>query len=169
MKKLLLITLVLISSSVVFAQEMTRKEKKAARKAEQLEKTKVLVGSDAWQFDASQMMPTTGKSRSLTTSYNIVVKGNELNSYLPYVGRAYRADYGSTESPLIFKGEITEYKVEPGKKKGWNISFKTKNKNDILRYTLYVTESGSSTLNVNSNDRQPISFHGNLVEIEQEK
>jgi len=169
MKKILLLTLIVISASVVFAQEMTRKEKKAAQKAEQMEKTKALVESNAWQFDATQMNPTSGKSRTLTTSYNIVIKDGQLDSYLPYFGRAYRADYGSTESPLIFKSEISEYKVEPGKKNGWTITFKTSNKNDRLNYTLFVTESGSSTLNINSTDRQAISFHGNLVEIEKKK
>ena len=169
MKKLLLITLILVSVSVVFAQEMTKKEKKAARKAEQIEKTKALIENNAWQFDANQMNPTSGKSRTLTTPYNIVVKDGQLDSYLPYFGRAYRAEYGSTESPLIFKNEISDYKVEPAKKNGWTIKFKTSNKNDRLDYTLLVAESGSSTLNINSTDRQAISFHGNLVEIEEKK
>lgn len=158
--------MLLVFANTLFAQEMTRKEKKAAQKAEQAAKTKTLVESNAWQFDATQMIPTTGKSRTLTTSYNIVVNDKQLKSYLPYFGRAYRADYGSSDSPLIFDSEISEYKVEPGKKNGWTITFSTTNKNDRLDYTVYVTESGSATLSINSTDRQPITFHGDLVEIE---
>jgi len=169
MKKIILLTQIPVSASVVFAQEMTRKEKKAAQKAEQIEKTKALIESNAWQFDAHQMNPTSGKSRTLTTSYNIVVKDGQLESYLPYFGRAYRADYGGTESPLIFKSEISDYKVEPAKKNGWTIKFKTSNKNDRLDYTIFVSESGSSSLNINSTDRQAISFHGDLVEIEEKE
>ncbi|HPF52008.1 MAG TPA: DUF4251 domain-containing protein [Draconibacterium sp.] len=170
MKNLLIVVLIVVSANIGFAQEtMTRKEKREAQKAEQIKKTKLLVESNAWQFDAEQMLPTSGKSKTLTTPYNIVVKDGELNSYLPYFGRAYRADYGSTESPLIFESEIRDYKVEPGKKNDWNITFETKNKNDVLNYNLYISESGSSSLRINSTDRQSISFHGNLVEIEEKK
>jgi len=170
MKNLLILALIVVSANISFAQEtMTRKEKKEAQKAEQVKKTKSLIESNTWQFDANQAIPTSGKNRILTTPYNIVVKDGELNSYLPYFGRAYRADYGSTESPLVFKGEIRDYKVEPGKKNGWNITFETKKKDDVLDYSLYVTESGSSTLTVNSSNRQSISFYGNLVKIEENK
>ena len=128
-----------------------------------------MISSNAWQFDARQMLPTSGKSRSLTTSYNIVVKDNQLNCYLPYFGRAYRAEYGSTESPLIFKSEISDLLVKIEKKGGWLIRFKASNKNDKLDFTLHVSENGSTSLNVNSTDRQSISFHGDLVEIEEQK
>ncbi len=166
MKKIFFLTLILLSASVVFAQEMTRKERKAAQKAEQIEKTKALIESNAWQFDANTMLPTAGKSRTLSTNYNIKVEGEQLSSYLPYFGRAYRAEYGSTDSPLIFESGISDYTVEDGKKDSKVIKFKVSNKNDRLNYTLTVSENGSSTLFINSTDRQPISFHGELVEIE---
>jgi len=166
MKKILLLTVILVSASVVFAQEMTKKEKKAAQKAEKKEKTKTLVASDAWQFDANIMLPSSGKSQTLTTSYNIVVEKEHINSYLPYFGRAYRADYGSTESPLIFEGEISDYKMEVSKKGGWIIKFSVSNKSDRIDYTLLVSDNGSTTMNITSTNRQPISFQGELVEIE---
>lgn len=168
MKKVLIVFLVLLVANVCVAQEkeLTKKEKKAARKAEQIERTRELIDANTWQFDAQQMLPTSGKSRALTTSYNIVVNEQSLDSYLPYFGRAYRSDYGSTESPLIFKSDISEFKVEDAKKGGWVIRFKANNKNDRLDYTLHVSENGSASLNINSTDRQPISFHGELVEIE---
>lgn len=169
MKKLIILLIILSSASVLFAQEMTRKEKKAAQKAEQTEKTKSLVETNAWQFDAHQMLPTSGKSKMLTTAYNIVVEEGQLNSYLPYFGRAYRAEYGSTESPLIFKSEIRDYEIKPGKKNGWTITFTTSNKSDRLNYAVYVSEGGSATLSITSTDRQPISFHGELTEIEDKK
>lgn len=170
MKNLLIVTLILFSVNLGFAQEtMTRKEKKAAKKAEQIEKIKAMIDANAWQFDARQMLPTAGKSRSLTTSYNIVVQDNQLDSYLPYFGRAYNADYGSTESPMTFKSEISEFKKEDWKKGGWIIKFKALNKNDNMDFTLYVSDSGSASLSIISTNRQPISFQGDLVEIENKK
>ncbi len=168
MKKTLLFIVMLVLGSSIFAQEtrLTGKERRAAQKAEQLEKSRNLIESGAWQFNANMMLPTSGRSRSLTSSYRVVVNNHEVNSYLPYFGRAYRADFGSTNSPLSFKGEILDLKVNVWKKGGWILSFTTSNKNDRIEFTFYISETGSASLTINSTDRQPISFNGDLAEIE---
>jgi len=171
MKKLSIILLMLVSVSMLYAQEtrMSRKERKAAQKAQLVEKTKALVNSGTWQFDATRMLPSSGRSRTLTSSYRVIVKESEIDSYLPYFGRAYRAEYGSTDSPMSFRGEISDLRVEDWKKGGWVISFKTDNKSDRLEYTFHIGETGSATLKVNSTNRQQISYYGDLTEIESRK
>ena len=168
MKKLSIILLMLVSVSMLYAREtrMTSKEAKAARKAQLVEKTQALVKSGTWQFDATQMLPTSGRSRTLTSSYRVIVKESNVDSYLPYFGRAYRAEYGSTDSPLSFRGEITDLSSEDWKKGGWVISFRTENKNDRLEYTFHIGKTGSATLKVNSTNRQQISFYGDITEAE---
>ena len=170
MKNLLIVTLIMVSVNIGFAQEtMTRKEKKAAKEADQIEKVKTLINANTWQFDASQMLPSSGKSKVLTTPYNIVVNDNQLDCYLPYFGVAYRAEYASSESPMSFKSEIDDYAVDNWKKRGWIITFKASNKQDRLNFILHVSETGSATLSVNSTDRQPVSYYGNIAEIENKK
>jgi hypothetical protein len=166
MKQIVLASILILSVLTLSAQEkMSRKEKKAARKAEQLAQTKVLIESNNWQFDASQMLPSQGKSRNLTTSYRVVVKNDQVDSYLPYMGRAYRAEYGSTDSPMTFKAEIKDFTVEDWKKGGWIIKFSAKNKADNLDFTFTISDTGSATLSVNSTDRQNISYYGDIVNI----
>lgn len=171
MKKLLIILVMLFSVSILSAQEtqMTHKEKKASKKAELIEKTKSLVEAGAWQFDATRMLPSSGRARTLTTSYRVVVKDSLVDSYLPYFGRAYSAEYGSSESPMSFKGEISDIKVEESKKGGWMVTFKTTNKNDRLDLTFFISETGSVNLTVNSTNRQAISYYGDLSEIDMKK
>ncbi len=168
MKKLSIIVVILISTTMLYAQdtEMTRKEAKAAQKLLLIEKTKDLVNSGAWQFDAKQMLPLSGRSRSLNSTYRVIVKNSEIDSYLPYFGRAYRAEYGSTDSPMSFRGVIIDLRVENWDKGGWIISFKTENKSDSLDYTFHIGETGSVTLKVNSTNRQPISYYGDLAEVD---
>ncbi|MDZ7633511.1 MAG: DUF4251 domain-containing protein [Bacteroidales bacterium] len=171
MKKLMIITVILLSAAMVSGQEtgMTGKEKKAAKKAAQIEKTKVLVEAGAWQFDASRMTPMSGRGQELTSSYRVVVDSMRIDCYLPYFGRAYNVSHGSSDSPMSFKGEITDFKKEESKKGGWIISFKSRNKNDNLDFTFQISETGSVNLSVNSTNRQPISYYGNLTEIENRK
>lgn len=170
MKKILLLSFLILSIIAVNAQEkQTRKEKKAQREAALIEQTKELVEGNAWQFNALRMLPSSGKSRNLTTSYSVVLNDNEVDSYLPYFGRAYNAEYGSTESPMIFKTNIEELSVVDGKKGGYIIKFSAKNKNDRIDYTFNVSTTGSTSLSVNSTNRQHISYHGDLVPIEEKE
>ncbi len=165
MKHLLIILTLVLSVTVLSAQEMSKKEKKAAREAEKIEKTKELIKAEAWQFEAIQMIPMQGKSKSLTTPYSVTLKNEEVDSYLPYYGRAYRVDYGTTDSPMTFKTDIYDYSIEKWKRDGWMIKFSAKNKSDILNYTFKISENGSTSLNVNSLNRQNISYYGDIVEV----
>ena len=161
----------LFSVSTMFSQEtpLTRKEKKAALKAEQIDKTRALVKSGEWQFDANHMLPSSGRSRALTSSYRVIIKDDNLDCYLPFFGRAYRADYGGMSSPMSFEGKISNLQVGNWKKGGWIITFKTSNKSDSMDFTFYISETGSANLSVNSTDRQAISYNGDLVKIEKRK
>ena len=165
MKQLLLITILLFTVATVKAQELSRKERKAAQEAEKIEKTKALIESEAWQFDARQMIPMRGKNKSLTTAYSVTLKDKTVDSYLPFFGRAYRVEYGSTESPMVFKTNIYDYSIEKWKKGGWIVKFSAKNKSDVLNYIFKISETGTTTLNVNSVNRESISYYGDIVEI----
>lgn len=171
MKNLLIICLLVFSVLAVNAQDKkkTRKQKRAEREAQLIEQTQKLVEAKAWQFDASQMQPSKGGSRTLTTPYKVVVKDENVNSYLPYFGVAYSADYGSTESPLIFEAPIEEYGFGHGKKGSYIIKFRAKNKSDVIEFTFNISPAGSASLSLNSTNRQHISFYGNLVPIEEKE
>ncbi len=100
----------------------------------------------------------------LTTEYSLRIKGDSISSYLPYFGRAYRADYGSTESPLNFEGLARNMDISRYKKRGYRFVFEVTNKQqESFVYNLTIFSNGNATLNVNSNDRDPISFDGEVV------
>ena len=171
MKNFVLIVILMFSVATINAQEekKSRKEKKAEREAKLVEQTKKLVAAKAWQFDATQMLPTKGRSRSLTSSYSVVLKDDTVDSYLPYFGTAYSASYGGTDSPMIFEAPIEDYSVKDGKKGAVIIKFKAKNKNDLVEYTFNISTNGSTSLSVNSTNRQHISYYGDLVPIEEKE
>lgn len=171
MKNLVLIAILMLSVVALNAQEQkkSKKEKRAEREAKSVEQTKKIIAAKAWQFDATIMLPSKGNSRSLTTSYNVVLKDGNVDSYLPYMGVAHSASYGGTDSPMIFEAPIEKYSVEDGKKGGYIIKFTAKNKNDIINYTFNVSSNGSTSLSVNSSNRQHISYRGDLVPRKEEK
>ena len=171
MKHLILIVLILGASFVLQAQEkeLTRKEKKAKIEAEKKEKVKQLISDKTWRFNADRMLPSNGPSKTLVTDYRVDLLSDKIESYLPFFGRAYKAEYGSTNSPLDFKGEIDSYNIQDWKKGGWIVNFNVKNKSDFMQFTFTIASSGSATLSVNSTDRAHISYQGEITEIEKDK
>ncbi len=146
-------------------EKKSRKEIREERRATQVEQTKNLIESNAWHFEATQMLPTRGQSRSIM-NYHVLIEDGKLNSYLPYFGRAYSAGYSAGgDSPLIFESTIEDYKVTETKNGAYRITFTSNNRGDRISYTLNVSSSGSASLSVQSSKRQHISYSGNLVPL----
>lgn len=167
MKNIGVIVFLIICTFTVNAQSKKeiRKQEKAEKETALIEQTKQLVDSKTWKVDVNQMLPSQGQSRTLTTSYHVVLQDGKVDSYLPYMGRAHTAEYGGTDSPMIFNADIDNYSIEDGKKDSYIIEFNAKNKNDLLNFTFNVSTNGSVSISVNSSNRQHISYNGNLVPI----
>ena len=63
-----------------------------------LEKTDIekMINDHSFIFVAERMDPLRGRSRILTSSYDVRVNNDSLVSYLPYFGRAYSAPIDPT-------------------------------------------------------------------------
>ena len=114
-------------------------------------------------FKAQSATPMSGMTRQLTTDYDVRFLGDSVISYLPYFGRAYSAGYGEGGG-IDFTSTKFEYKVIERKKGGWAVSIKPKDVRDVQTMNFSISENGYATLQVNSNNRQPISFYGYIVE-----
>lgn len=149
-------------------EKKSKKEMRAEKKAQQIEDTKSLVDSGIFVFNATNANPMRGSTISLTTEYDVKVTKDSIYSYLPYYGVAYTASYGGTDSPMVFDSPIGSYSMEETKK-GYRIKVSAKNGNDSLEFSFNITETGSTTLNVISANRQSISYFGNLEIVEKKE
>jgi hypothetical protein len=150
-----LFSLAAIISTGLFAQE-TRTEKKAAKTAQ----IKSMIDAQNYVFVAQNAFPMSGRMRNITPDYNVAVTADSVVSYLPFFGRAYTATIGENKSPLDFKTKSFDYKVTPGKKDGWTITIKPKDKASVQAMNLSVSSEGYASLQVTSTDRSGISFNG---------
>jgi hypothetical protein len=109
------------------------------------------------------MLPLRGTSKVLNTDqYTLHVKEDKAEAYLPYYGRAYEIDYGG-DGGIDFDASFKEYTVEiKDEKKRVIIEFKVKAQKDMYRCHLAVSQNGSATLTINSNNRESISYLGKL-------
>jgi hypothetical protein len=125
--------------------------------------TKNLIESQRYIFKAQTANPASGRTRQLTTEYDLKVSKDTIISYLPYFGRAYSAPADLTGGGINFTSMQFEYSVSRGKKNRWEIIIKPKDANDVQELSLTVFENGKADLQVRSNNRQPISFNGYIT------
>lgn len=102
-----------------------------------------------------------GRMISLTGIYELKVDGNNVVSYLPYFGRAYRTTFG-IGSPLDFQSQTMNYRQERTKKNITRIDFDTRNEDDRIHYHIEVTDDGHATIDVTSMYRERIRFDGDM-------
>lgn len=135
--------------------EMTAEEKQAYDKVGQL------LDSRNYKVEVNYMMPRRGPGKALTDSYSVAVNDEVVDSHLPYAGVAQNVPYGGGKG-LTFKDKIEKY-TDSGWKNGVRqVVFTTDNGEDVLTYTLRVFNDGTTDLQVESRNRDGISYRGQL-------
>ncbi len=142
------------SSSKGLTKEEKAVKETALRKA---------VENREFVVDVERMLPMSGRSRALTSSYSLQIDGDRVKSYLPYVGRAYSVPYGGGDG-LNFESTITDYKSSFDNKGKAVIEFQAKTPEDRYSFRLEIFPNGSASVNVTSVNRQGISFQGTASE-----
>ena len=135
---------------------------KGLTKEEKISKETVLreaIENRTYIIDVDRVIPMSGSSRTLTSRYSLEISEDIVKSYLPYFGRAYSVPYGGG-SGLIFESDIIDYKLSYNDRGKSVIEFKARSENDQIVYNIEIFPNGSTTINVRSNNRQSISFHG---------
>lgn len=122
------------------------------------------VQAKSYVFMAQSVSPMRGSMRQLTTEYDLRVSPDSIISWLPYFGRAYSAPINPSEGGIKFTSTNFDYTVITKNKGGWDIRIKPKDVTDINQLLLTVFESGSASLQVISNNRDPIIFSGYISE-----
>jgi hypothetical protein len=115
-------------------------------------------------FNAQTVLPASGRSRQLTSSYSFKVNRDSIESDLPYFGRAYSASLDATQSVLRFDSQKFEYTISPRKKGGWNVAIKFKDVPEVQSISLNIFTNGSASLQVIPTNRQTISFNGTVTQ-----
>ena len=113
-----------------------------------------------FRIDIDRMYPLRGGSQHVS-NYSLSLKDGVLNSHLPYIGQAWRVPYGGGHA-LNFSAEIGSYDVVRTRDGGYEVRIFVKTDEDQHVYTLTVFDNGRASLDVQSQNRERISFSGNM-------
>ena len=133
-----------------------------AERAELARKVSAALDERRYEIDIRTMSPRHGVTKTVTDRWSLEVKGDTVVSYLPYFGRAYNVPYGGGKG-LNFTAPIAEYTETVGQKNERRIQMVVTNDEDTYLYYIEVYENGNSFIDVQSKERDGISYSGNLL------
>jgi hypothetical protein len=122
---------------------------------------KEMVESKRFIFEAQSMTPLKGNFRTLTPGYTLKVSPDTVAADLPYVGRAYQANYGSSDGGMKFTATKFEY-TSKEKKKGWTANINTKEVSGNPKVIIEVFTNGNARVVITSTNRESITYNGVL-------
>jgi hypothetical protein len=128
-----------------------------------------LVDDRTYQFNMEYVQPMGGRQRLITGSYTFRVNKDQLDADLPYIGRAYQAPIGTSDVGMKFTSKDFTYSSITGKSNRREISIHLNDQQDIATINLIIFENGNADLRINSVNRQPISYTGNISRLPQPK
>ena len=157
--------ILLAGGSVLAGCSTLTKAEREAKRAERAAQVAKGLDSKHYQIDVSTMNTRRMGSKMLTSDWSLEVRGDTLISYLPYVGVTYEAPYGEVKG-LNFTAPFKAYEDGGFFAKGVRtIRFRVDSGEDVIDYTLSVTEAGYADIDIVSRAREGISFSGQMKEF----
>lgn len=92
---------------------------------------KNIIDSSRFVFIADRVIPLRGRTRYLTSNYEVTLKKDTLNSYLPYFGRAYQMPADPSKGGIQFISTNFTYQVNQKNTSQWNIIIKPNDNRDV--------------------------------------
>ena len=152
---LLAVVLTVSSCGVLSGETREERARREAREARMVEDN---IQAGNFTIDIDRMYPVRGSSQHVS-NYSVSVKDGVLNSHLPYIGQAWRVPYGGGHA-LNFKAPVGAYNVFRTQDGGYEIRILVKTDEDQHVYTLTIFNNGRTSLDVQSQNRERISFSG---------
>ena len=136
------------------------REEKVAREAREAQMVADNLQNANFTIDIDRMYPLRGTSQHVS-NYSVSVKDGVLDSHLPFIGQAWRVPYGGGHA-LNFKADIGSYNVAKTRKDGYEVRIYVKTDEDEHLSLLTVFTNGRASLEVQSGNRDRISYSGEM-------
>ncbi len=137
-------------------------QERAEQKAAMQKAVSEAVAKRRWHVDVSSMNALRYGARRVTSDFFLELRGDTLQSYLPYLGQVHLAPMASPSQGLNFEVPVIDYKVDNSKAHVSEIELKVKTQEDMYNYYIELYDTGQAHIRVRSLHRDPISFDGQL-------
>jgi hypothetical protein len=141
---------------------MSREEKRALQMkiAQMVDDS---LANRSFKIDMNYMIPNGMPSRNLEYGYYIRVNNDSIDAYIPFFGVAYRAEYGTDDGGLSYKGPMASYQVSQVRKDLRQVNIIVKKHFDEILYQIDVFTNGRASIFVRSLNREGIQYNGEMT------
>ena len=143
------------------------REDRAVRLEREAQMVSEGVETGNFKVNIDRMIPHRGSARHVD-NYSVKVKDGHIVSYLPYFGRAWDLPYGGGHG-LNFEADIQESDVFREPDGSYTVRLLIKTDEDTHVYTFQIYRNGSTSLLVQSKNREPINFTGDFSFVTEEE
>ncbi|PHS60690.1 MAG: hypothetical protein COB12_12855 [Flavobacterium sp.] len=165
MKKTLVIVVVLLGfSQITFSQ--SKKELKEEKAIQEYQVTKELINSKQYVFDADWISTTRGIRINIAGGSNrIAVVQDSAKASMQFFGEVTSIRFDDGEG-VEFNNKMEDYEVKfNDEKRRITVSFKAKFKSETYNIYMSITKSGTTYVDVNSNNKRSVTYDGRITAI----
>ncbi len=165
MKKVLVVVVMFLSfSQIVFSQ--SKKELKEEKAVLQYQAMKELINSKIYVFDADWISTTRGIRINIAGGSNrIAVVQDSAKASLQFFGEVTSIRFDDGEG-VEFNNKMEDYEVKYNdEKRRITVSFKAKFKSETYNIYMSITKSGTTYVDVNSNNKRSVTYDGRITDI----
>src|SRR5690554_6565230 len=121
-----------------------------------------LMLSKTFEFVAKTVFPSGLSPKDLSGSNDSITFTPEvIASHLPFYGTGHSGMALTRDRGMRFKGVPEDFAVEKTER-GYVVSAKVRDENDVFSISLTVSNSQTATLNISTNNRSSISYYGEV-------
>jgi len=155
----ILVAVLAVSACGILSSET--REERVVREAKEAQMVRQGLETGNFTIDIDRMYPLRGSSK-MVSNYSIKVKDGVLISHLPFIGQAWRVPYGGGHA-LNFDAPVANYTAVENGRDGYEIRIYVKTDEDEHLYRLTLFDNGRASLDVQSGNRDRISYSGQMV------
>lgn len=149
----------IVTVAVMVTSCVTQQER-AERKAQMQKAVTEAIASRRLHIDIKSMNTLRYGVKTVTPDFFLELRGDTLQSYLPYMGQAHTAPMVSPPQGLNFEERVHNYLVSKLKAGRTQIELDVKSEEDSYHYFIDVYDTGDTYIYVKPLNRDPISFDG---------
>lgn len=118
-------------------------------------------------IDVSWMNTLKFGSKMVSSDFFLELRGDTLQSYLPYMGQAYQATMTTPSQGLNFVVRTKGIHESRPKKNFTQLEMEARTDEDNYRYIIEIYDTGKANIRVHSIHRDPVSFEGYALPMDE--
>ena len=149
-----------LSKKMLYTTGCASSRSSAERAAETQKAIANALANKHLRINVRSMHPARYSSRMVAYGFFLELKGDTLESCLPYMGQLYQGSISS--DGLNFVASVIGYRESRPKKDLARIELDARTTEDFYRYVIEIYDNGSAFIRVRGQNRDNISFDGDV-------